>query len=657
MGVKDYSTTASENDAAGSVNFAENQLPSTLNNSMRQVLADIREHLEDGGFFNYGHTTAYASGTSFTIASTNVTAIYAVGRRIRAVGSSTGTIYGVITASAFSTNTTVTVSWDSGSLSSETLAISVSILDANGHVDAAKINSGTLSNDRLDADIKAIANLTSAADKIPYFTGSGTAAVADFTSAGRALLDDANAAAQLTTLGALPLAGGTMTGDLTLAGAPDSNLKAATKLYVDNVAGSATAAATSATLASNYAIKVNGEVESGTYSAKAWAVGGTGITDTSSAGAAKEWATNAEDDTVAGAGTFSALHYSAKASAQATAAASSASAAASSATTATAAAQGWSAVVTLTSGTHNVETTNARTYYLIDASSGTVTINLPAIGSSDGILFGFQVHNVDNAITIVRDGTDRINGAESNYSGLNAVGQVIHFIGDDASPDNWLATIISQVAAASATSSGVVELATNAETATGSDSTRAVTPAAAASAYVAQGTHTIWVPAAAMRPTVSNGCAAITDVETTAGRPDLQVLDFDKDSDEHAQFQIAMPKSWNEGTITFKCYWVGLAATTGVAFGLQGVAVGDNEEADQAYGTAVVVTDDSQGDATEVLVTATSGAVTIANSPAAEDICFFRIFRDVSDSNDDMAGDARLLGVKIFYTVNAKDDS
>ena len=36
--------------------------------------------------------------------------------------------------------------------------------------------------------------------------------------------------------------GGTMTGNLTLAGAPSSNLHAATKAYVDNVAGSATAA-------------------------------------------------------------------------------------------------------------------------------------------------------------------------------------------------------------------------------------------------------------------------------------------------------------------------------------------------------------------------------------------------------------------------------
>tara|TARA_Y100000593_G_scaffold11930_1_gene21730 strand:- start:1311 stop:3017 length:1707 start_codon:yes stop_codon:yes gene_type:complete len=67
--------------------------------------------------------------------------------------------------------------------------------------------------------------------------------------------------------------------------------------------------------AKDYAQKVDGGVSGATsdHSAKAWAVGGTGVTDTASKGAAKEWAIKAEDSTVDGTN-YSALHWSTKAS-------------------------------------------------------------------------------------------------------------------------------------------------------------------------------------------------------------------------------------------------------------------------------------------------------------------------------------------------------
>ena len=167
------------------------------------------------------------------------------------------------------------------------------------------------------------------------------------------------------------------------------------------------------------------------------------------------------------------------------------------------------------------------------------------------------------------------------------------------------------------------------------------------------GKQSMWIPAAAMSPTASAGCAAITSVESTAGRPDIKVLDFDASSDENAQFSIAFPSYWNEGTITYQVYWTTAATDTdGVAWSLAGVCVSDNDTIDVAFGTAVVVTDDALGAAEDLCVTAESGAVTIAGSPAAGDLAYFNIERDVSDGNDDMAEDARLIGIKIFYTID-----
>lgn len=172
--------------------------------------------------------------------------------------------------------------------------------------------------------------------------------------------------------------------------------------------------------------------------------------------------------------------------------------------------------------------------------------------------------------------------------------------------------------------------------------------------YIGAGKQTMWVPAGAMTPRVTNGPANAT-TESTTNDVMNKLLDFDKTTSEAAQFAVAFPKSWDRGTVSFIPVWTAAAgtATQTMIWSLAGVALADDDAIDTAFGTAVTSSDAliATGD---IHVGPESAAVTIAGSPAANELVYFLIARDTSDTLD---ADARLIGIKLIYTTSVNTDN
>lgn len=168
----------------------------------------------------------------------------------------------------------------------------------------------------------------------------------------------------------------------------------------------------------------------------------------------------------------------------------------------------------------------------------------------------------------------------------------------------------------------------------------------------------IAIMAGSMRPSASGGSGVLTSVATSANQPDIITLDFHQSTQQHAQFSIPFPKRWNRGTITARFRWSHTSTITnfGCVWGIQAVAVSDDEAINQAYGTAVEVTD-TGGTTNRLYVSSETAAFTVANTPADGDTVFFRVYRKAADAADTLAVLARLHGVDLFITTNAENDA
>jgi hypothetical protein len=172
------------------------------------------------------------------------------------------------------------------------------------------------------------------------------------------------------------------------------------------------------------------------------------------------------------------------------------------------------------------------------------------------------------------------------------------------------------------------------------------------------GRQALWIPAEAMLSRVTNG-PSISVSETATNKINRRTLDFDKDTVEYVQFRLAMPKSWDEGTITFRPVWTHGSTSTNfkVSWGLQAVAISDGEDGDAAFGTAQY-SNDTGGSTGFVYIGDESAAITVGGTPSAEDVVVFQVLRKADDAtNDTLAVDASLIGVRLYINTDSGSDT
>ncbi len=183
--ISTWSTTADDNNAAVPNGFPESMLPSGVNNSAREILAADRVAWNDKEFFEVGTgtgtTTVTRTGNTTVTIAADVTSTHHVGRRVKIIGSNTGTVFTHISASAYSSpNTTITFASGTISSSDSTISLylgspyvnpSVSVVDE----DNMASNSAVLPPSQ--QSVKAYVDSTVTAQDLDFAGESGSGAV------------------------------------------------------------------------------------------------------------------------------------------------------------------------------------------------------------------------------------------------------------------------------------------------------------------------------------------------------------------------------------------------------------------------------------------------------------------------------------------------
>jgi hypothetical protein len=163
---------------------------------------------------------------------------------------------------------------------------------------------------------------------------------------------------------------------------------------------------------------------------------------------------------------------------------------------------------------------------------------------------------------------------------------------------------------------------------------------------------TFMLSAAGTTPADTNGCADAEKKTSTTNKITYKVCAFDKDTKEICWWNHPLPSDYNGGVVKYRVFWEHPATDTNfkVAWDLAAVAAGNDDAIDAALGDVVQV-NGIGGTTNDLYRTDMSGDLTIAGTPAAGKMVYWRLRRVADDAtNDTLAVDAWLAYVEITYT-------
>lgn len=175
------------------------------------------------------------------------------------------------------------------------------------------------------------------------------------------------------------------------------------------------------------------------------------------------------------------------------------------------------------------------------------------------------------------------------------------------------------------------------------------------------GKHTIFIPAAAMFPRLLSGAVSIAQIQLgNSGTGSNHIsMDFTGSTIQYAQFYVGFPRSWDKASVTSRFIWshVSSSVNFNVVWGIHALTVFNSGSMTGSFGTGTEITS-SGGIQDYMYMTSETPNITMG-SPDNNSMVIFEMYRSASKGTtaDNLAVNARLLGIELLYTTNAAVDN